>query len=191
MPAPLAHSCCGLLFYRDVRTHLFQNPVYAGSYCLFFSNSPDYDYLIGLVKGNLLWGHRLFTHTVLFALLAGVIAGVVGRMLHKKFFPVLAITSSLVLVHLLLDYLSFDCEPSNGIGVPLFWPLSDKFYNFPFHPLAHYLLGNPYSTPIYLIANEFYYVALSLGLIILMTQYRKRKGEVCAHRSFERYSRRA
>lgn len=191
MSAPLSHSFCGFLFYPDTTKHLFSNRIYAASYIVLFSNFPDYDFLIGLVLGDLLWGHRLFTHTIFFPLVVGLIAGMGGVVLHKKFLPGFTLTAALVGVHILLDYLSFDYEPMNGIGVPLFWPFSTNYYNFPFHPIADYFLTDPSNLSVFLINNELYYMAIFFGFMFVRKRYLRKKGVLYAYRSHERYSRRA
>lgn len=70
--------------------------------------------------------HRLISHNVTFVLLASLIAaGVAPRGIKA------AAAVSLLLggaAHLLIDSV-MDVNPTNGIGIALFWPFSSQFYS--------------------------------------------------------------
>jgi hypothetical protein len=53
MPTPFAHSFCGFLFYPETQKYVFKNKVYAGSFIVFFSCLPDFDYFMGIFAENL------------------------------------------------------------------------------------------------------------------------------------------
>jgi membrane-bound metal-dependent hydrolase YbcI (DUF457 family) len=192
MPTPLAHSFCGFILFQETQKHLFRNQIYSASFVIFFSTFPDYDYLIGLIKGDLMWGHRMVTHTFYFPLLIGMIVGIGAKCFQKKFLPFFTLTASLIGIHILLDYFCFDSNPENGIGVPLFQPFSLKLYNFPFHPIASRIMGDPPSILSTLI-NDFYYMVIFAGLMIWRRRQNKtiKKGVTYADRSHKRYPRRA
>ena len=192
MPTPLAHSFCGFIFFPETQKHLFRNQIYSASFVVFFSTFPDYDYLIGLIKGDLMWGHRMVTHTFYFPLLIGMIVGIGAKCFQKKFLPFFALTASLIGIHILLDYFCVDFHPENGIGVPLFWPFSGKFYNFPCHPIATKMMGE-YPSLLFISLNDLYYMIIFAGLMIWRRGRNKtiKKGGTYADRSHKRYSRRA
>jgi membrane-bound metal-dependent hydrolase YbcI (DUF457 family) len=171
MPTPLAHSFCGFVLFRDAKKHLFQNRIYAASFVVFFSTLPDYDYLIGLFKDDLMWGHRLVTHTFLFPVLAGILIGLGALLCRRTFLPFFGLSSALVGIHILLDYLSYDYNPENGVGIPLLRPFSADFLNFPFHPVAPHLIGNPPSL-MGILANDLYYMFV-FGALLLWRALKK------------------
>jgi membrane-bound metal-dependent hydrolase YbcI (DUF457 family) len=183
MPSPLAHSFCGFVLYQDTRKHLFPNRTYAASFIVFFSTLPDYDYLIGLFKGDLMWGHRLVTHTFLFPLLTGALIGLGALLFRKRFLPFFSISTVLIGMHILLDYLSFDHNPDNGIGVPLFRPFLADFFNFPFHPVAPRIIGDPPKL-MGVLANDLYFM-LFFGVLMLWRTKQRSKRERSASCALE------
>jgi membrane-bound metal-dependent hydrolase YbcI (DUF457 family) len=159
MPSPLAHSFCGFLLFRDAKKHLFTNLTYAASFTVFFSTLPDYDYLLGLIKGDLMWGHRMVTHTLLFPLIAGAVMGLGSVFSRRRFLPFFGLSAGLIGIHILLDYLSYDYNPDNGVGIPLLRPFLADFFNFPFHPVAPHLIGDPPKL-LGVLVNDLYYMGI-------------------------------
>lgn len=82
------------------------------------------------------WGHRGFTHSILFALLVGVLC--------VPFSSRLKSTRPFVFWLCFLSTLShpvFDALTNGGLGVAFFWPLSQERYFLPFHPVEVSPLG--------------------------------------------------
>ena len=77
------------------------------------------------------FGHRGFSHSLLFAAILGALAALACRPLHsgplKAGLWVALATAS----HSLLDAMT-----NGGLGVAWFWPWSDARYFMPFHPIA-------------------------------------------------------
>ena len=71
------------------------------------------------------FGHRGATHSLLFALVAGGLVGAAAR--SPRLF---AVCAALVATHPLLDALT-----DGGLGVALFWPLSNERYFSPWRPI--------------------------------------------------------
>jgi len=136
MPTSLAHSFCGFLFYPETQRHVFKNKVYAYSFIVFLSCLPNFDYFMGMFAGDLKAGHRLLTHSFFPPLIVGIASGTVAKLMNKKFLPFFVLTAFLMSNHILLDYLSFDNNFQNGIGIALFLPFLKIFFNFPFHPIS-------------------------------------------------------
>lgn len=180
MPTPLAHSFCGFLFYPETQKHVFKNKVYAGSFIVFLSCLPDFDYFMGMFAEDLKAGHRLVTHSLFFPLIVGIANGTVAKLINKKFLPFFILTTSLMSIHMLLDYLSFDNYPQNGIGVALFWPFLKKFFNFPFHPIAGRFSEEPHEL-LFVLINDLYFMIVFLGLFFgLEFSRNRRKEKKCA-----------
>jgi len=180
MPTPLAHSFCGFFFYPETQKHVFKNKVNAGSFIVFLSCLPDFDYFIGMFAENLKAGNRLLTHSFFFPLIVGIANGTVAKLMNKKFLPFFILTTSLLSIHLLLDYLSFDNYPQNGIGVALFWPFLKFFFYFPFHSIADRFSGGPQGL-LFILINDFYFMIIFLGLFCGLVVYRNaRKEKKCA-----------
>ena len=105
---------------------------------------PDFDVLafrLGIAYSDQ-FGHRGFSHSLLFALLPAVVAALVAARLRATrpaaFFFVLVAAAS----HGLLDMLT-----NGGLGIAWLWPFSDHRFFFPEQPIQvsplglHRLLG--------------------------------------------------
>lgn len=76
---------------------------------------PDADFLLNWIFG--FHAHRLFTHSILFAMGGGIIIYGIFNSSHKKSYAIA--TTVGILAHLLLDL-------PDVYGVPLFWPLATQ-----------------------------------------------------------------
>jgi len=87
---------------------------------------PDFD----LVFGYLFYGkqglryHQLFTHNIIFVIVITFLFYILSRKTKTTIFVFLALIS-----HLILDLLVTDTSPP--IGIKLFYPFSEKAFNFP------------------------------------------------------------
>ena len=92
-----------------------------------FSFVPDLDVIafrFGIPYSSQ-WGHRGFTHSIAFALAMGLAGWLLTRS-RKSALALLIVVVS----HPLLDMLT-----DGGLGVALFWPLTNERYFFPWTPL--------------------------------------------------------
>jgi len=92
-----------------------------------FSMFPDLDvvaFRFGIPYSSQ-WGHRGFTHSIAFALMVGL-AGLLVTRSRKSTLTLFIV----VLTHPFLDMLT-----DGGLGVALFWPLTNERYFFPWTPL--------------------------------------------------------
>ena len=87
--------------------------------------------------------HRVLTHNIWFVLLA-VVIGILFVKAERRL-PVLIGLLSGGLLHLLIDA-CMDSNPSNGIGVAIFWPVSDYFFS-PFNLVSVRELGPNWNDP--------------------------------------------
>ncbi len=133
MPTPVGHSLAGAVIYALTTkgTHLLRFWKW-GVACMFVAALADIDFfpaLFGdLALANRL--HRYLTHTLLFALVAWLMALVVLRTIHRA----RPLRDSLVLFacltsHIFLDLLGKDTRPP--IGVPFLWPFVQRSYKLP------------------------------------------------------------
>lgn len=128
MPASTGHGLAGLaIAYYFKKDRLgFREAVL----CVLAANLPDGDYIPGILIGAWKRFHPSFTHSF-FA--AGVVALMVYWAAKKIFAPEdhrrwawmlgAAYTS-----HLLLDIIQVDTYLANGIGIPLFYPITNQCY---------------------------------------------------------------
>jgi inner membrane protein len=93
---------------------------------------PDLDvvgFYLGVPYGSVL-GHRGFTHSLGFALLLAVIALAASRRLDSRSSTAFWFVGVCAASHGLIDMLT-----NGGLGVALFWPVSDSRYFFPARPI--------------------------------------------------------
>jgi inner membrane protein len=95
--------------------------------------APDFDgiaFKLGIAYGDML-GHRGFTHTLLFALLFGLLGWTLAPRWYMRRWTGYAWIALCALSHPLLDMLT-----NGGMGIPLLWPLDPAHYFFPWQPIA-------------------------------------------------------
>jgi len=130
MCTPIGHALVG---YSMIKNQSEMNPSSLWLMVvqvLLISNLPDIDFLFGFAVGNPNRFHHLWTHSLMFAIMAGGLYGMIYTLFTKKNgFKVGLMVAGIVCSHLLLDFLSKDTrEPC---GMPLFWPFSQAFFLSP------------------------------------------------------------
>jgi len=135
MPSPIGHSLAGYIIYRAIRRPAAVREFVSVLPYLVVANAPDLDFIPGFFVGDPNRYHHGMSHSVGFALLVSVAASFFlclkrQASMGRNF----SIVFCLYFSHIALDYLSVDSSAPHG--VPLFWPLSDKFYiaSFAFLP---------------------------------------------------------
>ena len=130
MPSVLSHPapmlCIGLALGR---TRVPPRLLLAGLAC---SLLPDLDVIgfkFGVSYADIL-GHRGFSHSLLFALLTGLLAAWAAPLLRCARRAAFLFCGGAVLLHIMLDALT-----NGGLGVALFWPLSETRWFFPWQPI--------------------------------------------------------
>lgn len=136
---------------------------------------PDFDVIaFGLgIPYRSVWGHRGFTHSLLFAVLAGcVIAWTAFRreelaMMNRSrtslaLFFILAIAS-----HLILDSMT-----SGGLGVAAFWPVESSRYFAPWRPIRVSPIGADFFSArgLLVLASEIIWVWLPAVMLVAVAK---------------------
>ncbi len=129
MPSPVGHVIAGLCVHvASVRDQKELLDVRRAGFLVGSALLPDLDLLFKLVDGRN--HHQQETHSVGFALLWGLVALLVLRILDQSRATALSVAAGLAwLSHVLLDYLNRDTNPP--IGLMALWPLSGAYYKFP------------------------------------------------------------
>jgi hypothetical protein len=109
-------------------------------------------------------------------LIVGIASGTVAKLMNKRFLSLFILTAFLISTHILLDYLSFDNYPQNGIGVALFWPFLKNFFNFPFHPIFGWFSEGPQEL-LFILINDLYFMIFFVGLFFGLEASRNRRTE--------------
>ena len=76
------------------------------------------------------WGHRGFTHSLVFAFLFALFS-----MTFSRYFRAQKLTVFLWSFFSIASHIAFDALTDGGLGVAAFWPLTSERYFFPFRPV--------------------------------------------------------
>jgi inner membrane protein len=108
----------------------------------FCSFAPDLDVLAfsyGIPYSSP-WGHRGWTHSIVFALFFGFLAGITCGLMHKSTRKeVLLLVTWMVLST--LSHPLLDMCTNGGLGCALYWPFNHERIFFPYHPILVSPLG--------------------------------------------------
>lgn len=126
MPSPVLHTAAGVALYYLGRG---TSPLHRWGVAILVVLAallPDIDFVVGLLMGQPNRFHGGLTHSLGGAAVGGLVLGMLvrGRRIHVGSLCFLAYAS-----HVILDSLTRDGRPP--LGVPMLWPLSDRYFNFP------------------------------------------------------------
>jgi len=130
MCSPLGHSLAGAALVPSAQSGQLKNKIWLYVFVFIMADLPDIDFIFGFIKGNPNEFHHQWTHSLFFALLAGVTAGIIYRFFKRpESFRFALFAFFLVISHILLDFFSRDV--SFPYGIQLFWPVTTKYYLSP------------------------------------------------------------
>ena len=132
MPSVISHAAVPLAIGLGLGSRVISKPLLVAGIAA--SMVPDLDVYI-----NHFWSaiaHRGVTHTIVFALLAALCATVVAKPLQTTHRTAFLFVFVATLSHPLLDMCT-----NGGSGIPLFWPVTDERYFWPFTPIEVSPLG--------------------------------------------------
>jgi len=166
----------GTCFYRP---HLSKRVWAAGVFCAVL---PDLD-VIGLrfgIRNADFWGHRGFTHSLVFAaLLASVVASIAFRRGASGIgrFPLFLYFFLATASHCVLDAMT-----NGGLGVAFFSPFDDRRFFLPWRPIlvSPMAFGRFFSLQGYLILkNELLWIWFPAGLFAMLVWLIRRRASGC------------
>jgi len=131
---------------------------------------PDFDSIgfILRIPYESFWGHRGFTHSILFSLLTALVINIISfRKFTALIFLFLASVS-----HPLIDALT-----DGGLGVALFSPFSNERLFFSHRPIQVSPIGVHFFSQqgLKVMQSEFYWIALPCLGLLLLNYFRKKK----------------
>jgi membrane-bound metal-dependent hydrolase YbcI (DUF457 family) len=130
VPSPLVHALAGFAVATRGRRFGLEGRFVPGLLIL-AANAPDFDFVPGLLVGDMARFHHGPPHSLGAAALIALATGLVARRLGLRQSRRLAILAGLAVVsHLFLDMMTTD----EGVrfGLPLFWPISNRLLVLPF-----------------------------------------------------------
>jgi len=127
MPLFTGHGVAGLI------SAYYFNKERPGSWevlcCVLAANLPDLDYIPGFLAGTPKRFHPSFTHSFLaFIMFSTIVYGIAKSLRSINSRRWTLILSTAYASHLVLDIIQNDNYTANGVGIPLFYPLSRKCY---------------------------------------------------------------
>jgi membrane-bound metal-dependent hydrolase YbcI (DUF457 family) len=163
MPSPVGHILAGAAVYltgtrRESRTKIVL------AITLFGSILPDFDFLPGILTGNLGAFHHGASHSLAFAVLFGLLTFFFVRPRYKDLALRIGIlAASAYASHVLLDLVSVS---EGARGVPILWPLSDQQFGLDLQLLGHFHYSTTYRG-IWTVIRWDNLPALSLELVMI------------------------
>lgn len=136
MCMPIGHIMAALNWFivrkypEEIKNWSFNEKVFSVLLFIFFSNVQDLDYLPYAITGDpryYSWHHG-WTHSIGGAIISVILWKITFEKRWKKFCSFSDIWW-LYLTHLILDFFTFDF--TSPIGIPLFWPISNRTISFP------------------------------------------------------------
>jgi inner membrane protein len=97
---------------------------------------------LGAPKDSI-WGHRGVSHSLLLAVVAGVVCAWVARRWGQKVLQWGVMGFAVYTSHLV-----FDCLNVGSLGVPWFWPLSWTNFTIPWSPIPSVRTASEFLTPL-------------------------------------------
>jgi inner membrane protein len=126
MCTPIGHTLVGAAIYQvGLKKEAFHPGWFF--FILLCACLPDIDFLFGYLSGNPNLFHHMWTHSLIFGVLLGLLTAIVSwPFLGARAFRIGFLAFGAVLSHLVLDYFTVDQNPPYGIK--LFWPFTQKYY---------------------------------------------------------------
>lgn len=169
MPSIFSHAAFVVI---GGRAFLNERPLFwiLAAFC---SIAPDFDVIAFVLRipYSSLFGHRGFTHSIVFALLLGAAAALVaGKFLASELsFRIRFIFFSLAT----LSHPFFDMLTDGGLGVALFAPFSNERWFLPWRPIEVSPIGAGFFSlrGIAVIISEFLWVWTPAIVIFLVKRF--------------------
>lgn len=136
---------------------------------------PDFDYLGFVLKipYNSFWGHRGFTHSILFCFIFSCLSLFIG---YKKLASKQSITIFLLYFMAMLTHPLLDAMTNGGLGVAFYSPYNLTRYFFPWRPIEVSPLGAHFFSErgLVVLISEFFWIMLPcMALILFKAGYLK------------------
>lgn len=130
MSTPMGHSLLGLIAGQLVKPETIRLQPNWLLLSVIAGNAADLDFLPGLLSGDLNRYHHQASHSILVALLVGLLVWCLLLRCSHQAGRAGLLTTLAYGSHLLVDYLTADYRPP--LGIPLFWPFSPDYFLSPY-----------------------------------------------------------
>jgi len=130
MPSPLGHSLAGFVIHLCAAGKQPRRQWPTLLLLITLANLPDIDFVVGYFIGEHGAYHRGPSHSLIVALLIGIVlGGLIGTRTGRYMAPTV-LASAAYASHIVLDML-IGSELSGTFGLQIFWPLSSERFTLP------------------------------------------------------------
>lgn len=130
MPTPIGHALAGYFIYRAGGAYKRTDHRRLFVLCLAMAVVADLDFLPGIFYGQPALYHHGISHSLGFALGAGLIAAGISGRDKDTFLTYWGLLFLAYATHPIMDLFEPDKRPP--YGVPLFWPMNGDYFQAPF-----------------------------------------------------------
>lgn len=165
MPTILTHAAIPVLLGNAAgKQRVSRQLITAASLAAMLPDADTLGFRFGVAYASP-FGHRGAMHSLLFALLMALMAAMFHRRLRASATLAFVVVGLAAISHPLLDMLT-----DGGLGIALFWPLSDQRHFFHWRPIQVSPIGARFfsARSSSVIESELLWVWLPSGLIALM-----------------------
>ena len=168
MATPVGHALAGVAIGLALRGGRASLALAVGGAAA--ALSPDLDFVPGLLAGDPSRFHHALTHSLGAAMMVAALAALIAR--HERGRWSLVVGTA-YLSHLLLDYLTVDDSPPNGI--PALWPLGDAVFLSPIALLPPVLHSDGNAISLHNVLVALRELALLGPLVLFAGLWRRRR----------------
>ena len=173
MATPVGHAIAGYAISRFAKSSHTGNRLGVLLLCVFVGALPDLDVIPGLFIGRPVQYHQGISHSLGMAIAVSGIIAATYRLSGRSFLAIFLLSFAAYSSHLALDILGPDRRLP--IGIPLFWPFSER----PFISPVPILLGVTHASSTGVSTSEWIQNLISLrnvGAIVHRRQSRLGRG---------------
>jgi membrane-bound metal-dependent hydrolase YbcI (DUF457 family) len=154
MATPIGHLLAGAAIGTLMsRRYNLPGAIFIGGLA---AGAADFDFIPGILIGNPGRFHHAQSHSITFAVLAGVLAALIAR---KSRFHWASLVGLGYASHLILDFLTFDDSVPQGI--PILWPFLSDVFNSP----VTLFLNTPWGSGLVLNGHNFELLVREVGIL--------------------------
>lgn len=175
MASVFAHGFVAYAFGKSFTEEIYTKKLWIlGIICSILPDADVIGFKFGIAYEDF-WGHRGFSHSLLFALLLGILITFIFY--NKKFFTKTGFALLLYFTLCTASHGILDAMTTGGLGIAFFSPFDNTRYFFPWRPIQVSPIGASkfFSTwGVKVLLSELIWVALPAIAYILMSNYVKR-----------------
>ncbi|MBG6132147.1 inner membrane protein [Aquimarina sp. EL_43] len=177
MASIFAHGFTAYAFGKSFSKEIYTKKLWVlGIICSILPDADVIGFKFGITYESF-WGHRGFSHSLLFALLLGIIVTFIFY--FKKAYTKTGVALILYFTVCTAFHGVLDAMTTGGLGIAFFSPFDTTRYFFPWRPIQVSPIGASkfFSTwGIKVLLSELIWVAIPTSIYILVIRYfRKRK----------------